>query len=85
MTGTSDIASELRPELVRNLTGEFYVASYQRGYRWGREEVTRLLEDIDPSGRSRYYLQPIVVKRRGGGCLSEPTFGVLFGTRRKPA
>jgi hypothetical protein len=43
----ADIATELRPELVGNLAGTFYVPSYQRGYRWGREEVTRLLEDIE--------------------------------------
>ncbi|HSH58503.1 MAG TPA: DUF262 domain-containing protein [Acidimicrobiales bacterium] len=67
MTGHADVVTELRPELVGNLAGEFFVPSYQRGYRWGREEVTLLLEDIDQSGGSKYYLQRIVVKRRGEG------------------
>lgn len=67
MTGNAESATELRPELVGNLAGEFYVPSYQRGYRWGRDEVTRLLEDIDQSRGSKYYLQPIVVKGRAEG------------------
>lgn len=36
----------LDTKLVGNVQGVFYVPSYQRGYRWGKEEVTRLLEDI---------------------------------------
>lgn len=43
--------------------------SYQRGYRWGTEDVTRLLNDIafrkDLS--KKYCLQPIVVKKGGSG------------------
>ena len=41
------------------------VRGYQRGYRWGRPEVQRLLEDIQASEGATYYLQPIVVKRLG--------------------
>lgn len=37
------VRAELRPELVGNISGKFFVPSYQRGYRWGRGEVTRLL------------------------------------------
>jgi uncharacterized protein with ParB-like and HNH nuclease domain len=29
--------------LVGDIVGQFFVSAYQRGYRWGREEVTRLL------------------------------------------
>ena len=36
----------LDTKLVGSITGKFYIPSYQRGYRWGEEEVTRLLEDI---------------------------------------
>ena len=57
-------ATDLRPELVGNIVGAFFVAGYQRGYRWGRDEVTRLLDDIHESAGNRYFLQPVVVKRR---------------------
>ena len=44
----------------------FYIADYQRGYRWGEDEVEALLNDIyevykkDDSGQ-KYCLQPLVV------------------------
>ncbi|OAB32989.1 DUF262 domain-containing protein [Paenibacillus glacialis] len=47
---------------------EFYIPSYQRGYRWNRQQVTDLLTDIwefyqkNPSIDEFYCLQPIVVK-----------------------
>lgn len=54
---------------VGSLAGErFFVPKYQRGYRWRKEQVTDLLEDIDSftpegNGRGWYCLQPLVVKR----------------------
>ena len=36
----------LETKLVGNIEGKFYIPSYQRGYRWGAEEVKRLLNDI---------------------------------------
>lgn len=36
--------------------------SYQRGYRWGKDHVQRLLNDIWASEGKAYYLQPVVVK-----------------------
>lgn len=59
---------------VPYVQGDFLVATYQRGYRWGREEVRALLEDIAANERdaeaqdrkvSDYFLQPVVVIRRG--------------------
>lgn len=52
------------------ISGEFVVEAYQRGYRWGDEEVGRLIDDIDSlidkDERDRNYcLQPIVVKPLG--------------------
>ena len=41
---------KLETKLVGSIEGKFYVPSYQRGYRWGKEEVTRLLEDIYVNG-----------------------------------
>lgn len=51
----------------QGLNGTFFIPAYQRGYRWTRDEVRKLLDDIlesDEEGRKRYSLQPIVVKRR---------------------
>ena len=55
----------LDTKLVGSIKGNFYVPSYQRGYRWGKEEVTRLLDDIYSNGNKNYCLQPIVLKNDG--------------------
>lgn len=56
---------KLETLLVGNIEGDFFVPSYQRGYRWTKNEVVRLLDDIyDAEGN--YSLQPIVVKRNNG-------------------
>ncbi|WP_141013052.1 DUF262 domain-containing protein [Nocardioides sambongensis] len=73
----------LEPRLVMRgeedepfVAGEFFVAAYQRGYRWGRAEVRQLLDDIKAHARNAekrralptdYYLQPIVVLKRADG------------------
>jgi hypothetical protein len=57
----------LEPRLVDNLEGAFFIPDYQRGYRWGEDEVRRLLEDIKEAGTRNYYLQPIVVKPMDDG------------------
>ena len=56
---------KLETKLVGNISGDFFVADYQRGYRW-KEEVEMLLNDISEveEGKS-YCLQPIVVKQMG--------------------
>ena len=61
------LRTELRPMLVGDIAGEFFVPSYQRGYRWGRDEVIRLLDDIKESRDGKYFLQPVVVKRSDDG------------------
>lgn len=50
---------------VGDIAGSFRVARYQRGYRWGRPEVERLLNDIWENGDKDYSLQPVVVKQDG--------------------
>ncbi len=46
----------------------FFIPSYQRGYRWNVSQVTQLLDDIwefalkEKSGQEFYCLQPVVVK-----------------------
>ena len=43
----------------------FYVASYQRGYRWGEEEIEYLLNDInDIASDKKYCIQPLAVIAR---------------------
>jgi len=53
----------------------FYIPTYQRGYRWTKQEVKDLLNDInefvpreinETEEKTWYCLQPIVVKRRIG-------------------
>jgi hypothetical protein len=61
------LRTELRPMLVGEIVGQFFVPGYQRGYRWGRDEVTRLLDDIRESSGRKYFLQPVVAKRRDDG------------------
>ena len=53
---------------VLEIKGNFFVPDYQRGYRWGENEVKQLLDDIYENSQKKescaknYYLQPIVVK-----------------------
>jgi hypothetical protein len=61
------LRTELRPMLVGDIVGQFFVPGYQRGYRWGSDEVTRLLDDIRESSGRKYFLQPVVAKRRDDG------------------
>jgi hypothetical protein len=44
---------------------EFYVASYQRGYRWTKEEVDYLLNDINEiASDKKYCIQPLAVTKK---------------------
>lgn len=57
---------KLETKLIGDITGDFYVPSYQRGYRWGETEVVRLLDDIySTEGKRNYCLQPVVVRKSG--------------------
>ncbi len=58
---------KLEPRLVGDITGEFVIPDYQRGYRWDEEQVALLLNDIWENGTNNYCLQPIVVRPLGGG------------------
>ncbi|MBE6662883.1 MAG: DUF262 domain-containing protein [Ruminococcaceae bacterium] len=60
-----EVGIKLETKLVGSIQGDFYIPSYQRGYRWGKDEVTRLLDDIYSNGNNNYCLQPVVVKRDG--------------------
>lgn len=63
---TTSEAGEMPLKNVRDLLGEhYYIPNYQRGYRWGKDEVTKLLDDIwdfASHGKSEfYYLQPLII------------------------
>lgn len=64
-----------------NIQGTFVIPSYQRGYRWGETEVTRLLEDIEERSKSglNMCLQPIVVKTLND---SENSYELIDGQQR---
>lgn len=67
-----DTADELTLKKVGEICNDknnFYIASYQRGYRWGKDEVEALLNDIyevykKDDSEQKYCLQPLVVKNR---------------------
>ena len=61
---------------VNDISGNFIVKSYQRGYRWDSQVLT-LLEDLRENGDKDYCLQPIVVKRVG-----ENDFELIDGQQR---
>ena len=57
---------------VKDLMSEkFYIPSYQRGYRWDKQQITELLNDVyyfepekipDSDEKTWYCLQPLIVK-----------------------
>lgn len=55
---------KLDTKLVGTVAGKFYIPSYQRGYRWGEDQVYRLLDDIYTNGAKSYCLQPVVVRKQ---------------------
>ncbi len=72
----------LETRKVIDIEGKFIVPSYQRGYRWGEEEVKRLLEDVasvedkETHVTRNYCLQPIVVRKNGD------TYELIDGQQR---
>ena len=70
---------------VLEIEGNFFVPDYQRGYRWGENEVKQLLDDIDENRQkneqknehNNYYLQPIVLKEIG-----EKKYELIDGQQR---
>ncbi len=63
----SDNNIQLGEKIVGDIEGEFYIPSYQRGYRWDDSQVFALLNDIYNNGDEPYCLQPLVVREDGQG------------------
>ncbi len=61
----------------------FIIKNYQRGYRWGKKEVTDLLDDLNDFIKKHskddvtYCLQPLIVKK-----LEENQYEVIDGQQR---
>ena len=56
----------------------FYVASYQRGYRWGKEEVEYLLNDVNGIAiDKKYCIQPLAVTK-----IRDKTWELIDGQQR---
>ncbi|MBR1870202.1 MAG: DUF262 domain-containing protein [Kiritimatiellae bacterium] len=57
----------LADKKISEIKGCFVVRHYQRGYRWGKQQVETLLDDISRAMASDkvtdYWLQPIVLKK----------------------
>lgn len=60
-------------EINKLINKKFYIPTYQRGYRWDKQQVEDLLNDLyefknsaNTNAGEFYCLQPIVVKKRGG-------------------
>ena len=50
---------------INEMNCNFIIESYQRGYRWGKDQVERLLEDIKEAAADEiYHLQPIIVNKK---------------------
>ena len=50
----------LETKLVSDIKGTFYVPSYQRGYRWGEDEVLRLLNDVYDNGKKNHLIYEVI-------------------------
>lgn len=68
---------------VQELLNErYYIPNYQRGYRWGKEEVEQLLQDLldyNLMGNEDFYcLQPLIVRY----CKDNKYYEVIDGQQR---
>ena len=85
---TTSEAGEMPLKNVRDLLGEnYYIPNYQRGYRWGKDEVTKLLDDIwdfASHGKSEFYcLQPLIILPQEPSDAGETVwYEVLDGQQR---
>jgi len=62
----------IETKIITDLRGmHFIIPSYQRGYRWTRQEVRDLLSDVfefnSQNGKQKYCLQPFVVRPMPNG------------------
>ncbi len=69
---------------IKDLKGNFLIPDYQRGYRWSKQEVGELLDDIlefnDFNGQRKYCLQTLMVIKRGKD--EDEVYEVVDGQQR---
>lgn len=73
---------KLETRYVGEIKGKFLLPDYQRGYRWGEEEVKLLLDDIFANADKAYCLQPIVVKNLGYDSEGNSLYELIDGQQR---
>ena len=66
-------------EIAQGSVNAFYVKDYQRGYRWTKNEVEELLNDINQA-TTRYCMQPLVVRK----CRLNPDKSTLILSKNGP-
>ncbi|SFN95760.1 DUF262 domain-containing protein [Proteiniclasticum ruminis] len=82
------MSTRLMFKSVNDLLDEkFYVPYYQRGYRWTKQQVIDLLNDIwgftQKEGNDKFYcLQPVVVKKVLNTIINEEYWEVVDGQQR---
>lgn len=85
---TTSETGEMPLKNVRDLLGEnYYIPNYQRGYRWGKDEVSKLLDDIwdfASHRKSKFYcLQPLIILPQESSDAEETVwYEVLDGQQR---
>ena len=82
MNTDTDVSNDASLKLIKvsSLKGGFAVPGYQRGYRWSKTDVERLLDDVftfDERNDQTYCLQPVVVKGKENG-----NFELIDGQQR---
>lgn len=89
MNTTEFLENTLEPILVGDLLKQtegnplynFYIPAYQRGYRWDKDQIMDLLDDLYDfiyiTKGDKYCLQPIVVKK-----MTDGKYEVLDGQQR---
>ena len=60
-----ETGSVIKAKSLDSFHGTFVVKDYQRGYRWDKAQVRRLLDDIwlSVQKKIKYFLQPMVVRK----------------------
>ncbi len=82
-TNNNNQGCELTHKTIGEIRGRFVVPDYQRGYRWDKHDVTRLLDDIWDSQGQDYCLQPVVVKfRQEGNYEADHEWELIDGQQR---
>lgn len=75
----NNVILEAKP--IGDITGNFFVPKYQRGYRWTESQVRTLMNDLwencKQETQKEYCLQPVVVRKRG-----EADYELIDGQQR---